>query len=79
MDFALEDSSPVECIHHVHLSYEKTGRDFYKKLGLIFIEMPKFTKTEKELKTGVDKWLFVLKNMSRLKKIPNPSSVVFKR
>src|SRR6185312_16123890 len=70
MDFALEDSATTECIHHVHLSYEKSGKEFYKKLGLIFIEIPKFTKTEKELKTGVDKWLFVLKNMSRLKKIP---------
>lgn len=70
MDFALEDSAPDECIHRVHLSYEKSGKGFYKKLGLIFIEIPKFTKTEKELKTGVDKWLFVLKNMSRLKKIP---------
>jgi len=70
MDFVLEDSDPAECLHYVHLSYEKTGKEFYKKLGLIFIEIPKFTKTEKELKTGVDKWLFVLKNMSRLKKIP---------
>lgn len=70
MDFALEDSDLSECIHHVHLSYKKSGKEFYKKLGLIFIEIPKFTKTEKELKTGVDKWLFVLKNMSRLKKIP---------
>jgi len=70
MDFALEDSDPADCIHHVHLSYAQSGKKFYKKLGLIFIEIPKFTKTEKELKTGVDKWLFVLKNMSRLKKIP---------
>ena len=70
MDSVLEDSTPAECIHYVHLSYEKTRREFYKKLGLIFIEIPKFTKTEKELETGVDKWLFVLKNMSRLKKIP---------
>lgn len=70
MDSVLEDSSPAECLHYVRLAYEKTGRDFYKKLGLIFIEIPKFTKTDKELKTGVDKWLFVLKNMSRLKKVP---------
>jgi predicted transposase/invertase (TIGR01784 family) len=70
MDSVFEDADPAECLHYVHLAYEKTGREFYKKLGLIFIEIPKFTKTEKELKTGVDKWLFVLKNMSRLKKIP---------
>ena len=70
MDSFLEDSDPAEYIHYVHLGYEKSGREFYKKLGFIFIEIPKFTKVEKELETGVDKWLFVLKNMSRLKKIP---------
>lgn len=70
MDAVLEDSDPPRCVHYVRMSYARTGREFYKKLGFIFIEIPKFTKTEKELKTGVDKWLFVLKNMSRLKKIP---------
>lgn len=70
MDSVLEDSDPAQCVHHVRMSYTGTGREFYKKLGLIFIEVPKFTKNENELKTGMDKWLFVLKNMSRLKKIP---------
>src|SRR5699024_3563451 len=59
-----------EYLHRVHLSYEDSGKVFYKKLGFTFIEIPKFTKTEKELKTGVDKWLFVLKNLNRLQKIP---------
>jgi len=35
MDSVLEDSALSECIHYVHLSYEKTGRKFYKKLSLI--------------------------------------------
>jgi hypothetical protein len=34
MDFALEDSDPAECIHHVHIAYKKSGKEFYKKLGL---------------------------------------------
>ncbi|MEO6814988.1 MAG: PD-(D/E)XK nuclease family transposase, partial [Ginsengibacter sp.] len=70
MDSILEDSDDAEYLHRVRLAYEKSGKEFYKKLGFIFIEIPKFTKTEKELKTGVDKWLFVLKNLSRLQKIP---------
>ncbi|MBX3256339.1 MAG: PD-(D/E)XK nuclease family transposase [Chitinophagaceae bacterium] len=70
MDAVLEDSDPAQCVHYVRMSYARTGREFYKKLGFIFIEIPKFAKAEKELKTGVDKWLFVLKNMSRLKKVP---------
>jgi hypothetical protein len=55
MDFVLEDSEPSECVHYVHLGYERTGAEFYKKLGLFFIEIPKLTKGEKELKTDLDK------------------------
>lgn len=70
MDSVLENADTAEYLHWVRLAYERSGKEFYKKLGFIFIEIPKFTKTEKELETGVDKWLFVLKNLSRLQKIP---------
>lgn len=59
-----------ENVHGIRLAYEKTGEEFYKKLVFVFIEIPKFTKTEKKLKTDVDKWLYILKNLSRLNKIP---------
>ena len=32
--------------------------------------MPKFNKTENELLTKFDKWLFVLKNLNKLERIP---------
>ncbi len=70
MDFFLEDSDKDEFLHWVRLVYEKSGNEFYSKLAYIFIEIPKFTKTEMDLKTGVDKWMFVLKNMSGMQKIP---------
>jgi predicted transposase/invertase (TIGR01784 family) len=70
MDFTFDDSSPETCLHCVHLSDEATGAVFYKKLGYIFIELPKFSKGETELKTDLDRWLYVLKNMSLLQKIP---------
>ena len=70
MDSVLEDSDIQEYLHRVRLTYEKSGKEFYKKLGFIFIEIPKFTKTEGELKTGEDKWLYILKNMHQLQKIP---------
>jgi predicted transposase/invertase (TIGR01784 family) len=70
MDSVFDDSDKTEYLHRVRLAYERSGKEFYKKLGFIFIEIPKFTKTEKELKTGEDKWLYILKNMSRLQKIP---------
>jgi len=43
---------------------------FYDKLTFLYLEMPKFTKKEEELKTMYDKWLFVLHNLSRLMKRP---------
>lgn len=70
MDFILDDSDLKEYVHWVRLTYDKTGKEFYRKLAFIFIEIPKFTKSEKELQTGVDKYLYILKNLSGLNKIP---------
>ena len=39
---------------------------FYDKLTFFYLEMPKFNKTEDELVTMFDKWMFVLRNLSRL-------------
>ena len=39
---------------------------FYDKLTFVYLEMPKFNKTEDELVTMFDKWMFVLRNLSRL-------------
>ncbi len=44
---------------------------FYDKLTYIFIEMPRFTKTESELITTADKWLYFLKNLEDFNEIPN--------
>ena len=70
MDFILDDSDPGDYIHVVRLAYEKSGKEFYDKLRHIYIQIPKITKTEKELKTGIDKWMYLLKNLSHLDKIP---------
>lgn len=70
MDFALEDSEVDKCLHWVSLAYENSNKTFYNKLSFVFIEIPKFVKTDEELTTGVDKWLYLLKNLSRLNKMP---------
>lgn len=56
--------------HVVQLKDEKC-RVFYDKLTFIYLEMPHFTKTEEELETTYDKWLYVLKNLPNLQKRPN--------
>ncbi len=62
-----EDKDDKDYLHHeVKLMDTKKHNVFYDKLTFIYLEMPKFNKTEDELETMFDKWLFVLKNLSRL-------------
>ena len=56
--------------HEVKLVDVDDKHVFYDKLTFLYLEMPKFTKGEEELKTLYDKWLFVLHNLSRLMKRP---------
>lgn len=46
------------------------NNDFSDKLNFIFVEMPKFRKTETELETFMDKWLYVIKNLYQLQDKP---------
>jgi len=50
---------------------DQDGDLFYDKLHYIFLQMPLFSKTESELKTRKDKWLYFLKNLTDFKQIPS--------
>jgi len=63
-----EDPSPFQ--HEVQLFDKSTNKVFYDKLTYVYLEMPKFNKTEEELETHFEKWLFVLKNLEYLTKRP---------
>jgi predicted transposase/invertase (TIGR01784 family) len=60
---------PLEVRHEVQLKNQK-GKVFYDKLTYIYLEMPHFTKTEAELETTYDKWLYVLKHLPTLQERP---------
>lgn len=49
---------------------KKTLKVFNDKLSFKYVEIAKFNKTEEELDTLYDKWLYVLKNLSRLDERP---------
>lgn len=70
LDFVFEESEPEKYRHDVKLTEQETNKVFYNKLNYIYLEMPKFEKTEKELETHFDKWMFVLKNLPKLYRIP---------
>lgn len=56
--------------HYVKLCDTTTHKVFYEKLDFIFVEISKFQKSEDELETFYDKWLYVLKNLSVLTNRP---------
>lgn len=73
MDFTLfnefeEDENLY--IEHVNLLRDSTKTLFSDKLNYVFIELPKFRKEVAELKTNMDRWLFCLKNLSKLDSRP---------
>ncbi len=70
LDFEFEESDRNKYRHDVKLTEQETKKVFYDKLNYIYLEMPKFNKTEKELETRFDKWMFVLKNLPKLERIP---------
>lgn len=70
MDFIFDENQP-EVKTQVQLMDVRTKKIFYEKLVFIYLEMPKFNKTEIELETRFDKWLFIIKNLHKLERIPS--------
>ena len=65
------DEYPADSfVHEVKLKDNEDNHIFYDKLTFIYLEMPKFTKTEDELVTMFDKWMFALHNLTRLMERP---------
>ena len=56
--------------HTVKLCDTYTHKVFYDKLDFIYVEIAKFDKNADELTTTFEKWLYVLKNLSRLDNQP---------
>ena len=66
LNFSFDDSDPNYFHHEVKLMDTRTKKVFYDKLTFIYLEMPKFTKTEEELVTMSDKWLYAIRHLPAL-------------
>ena len=73
LDFVFdEDKHESEKYRYdIKLSDIKTHKVFYDKLTFIYLQMPKFNKEVSELETPFDKWMYVLKNLHKLDRIPD--------
>ena len=69
MNFRLDDM-PHKLRTDVVLADQDTHEQFSDKMRLIFIELPSFTKEEEECETDFERWIYVLKNMETLKRLP---------
>ena len=69
-EFPNNEYAPDSYRHEIKLKDVEDHHVFYDKLTFIYLEMPKFNKTEDELETMFDKWMFVLRNLSRLMERP---------
>lgn len=72
LNFVFEEDrySPEYFYHRVMLMDVERKEVFYDKLTFIYLEIPKFNKTEDLLETMFDKWMFVLRNLARLMERP---------
>lgn len=73
LDFVFDEDKdqPEKYRYDVKLSDVETNKVFYDKLMFIYLEMPKFNKSVDELETKFDKWLYVLKNLNKLDRVPD--------
>ena len=56
--------------YNIKLKDDETNKVFYDKLYFIYLSMPKFNKSIESLETKFEKWLYVLKNLHKLDRVP---------
>jgi len=69
LEFSLDDTND-KYLTKVKLCDVDEKEVFYDKLSYYYIEIPKFTKEEKDLKNELDYWLYFMKNAAKLDDIP---------
>jgi len=71
LDFVFDDGDKDKTVvTEVKLMDIEKKKVFYDKLTFIYLQMPNFSRTEDELETHFDKWLYVIKNLHRLQTRP---------
>lgn len=73
LNFKMSDEAfdASDTIHTIALMDTKTNKVFNAKLMFKYVEVGRFDKTDEELTSLSEKWMFVLKNLSRLNNRPS--------
>ena len=70
MNFVMDKDMPATIRTDVVLSDRATGKLFNDKFRQIFIELPNFNKEEDECNTDFERWIYILKHMDTLDRMP---------
>ena len=70
LDFEYDESQERREIERQVALKDQNGDVFSESLQMVFLQMPLFTKTEVELMSHKDKWLYFLKNLESFDEIP---------
>ncbi len=73
LDFVFDEdqNEPDKFRYDVKLTDTETCQVFYNKLTFVYLEMPKFRKAARELESRFDQWMYVIRNLNKLDRIPN--------
>ena len=70
LDFEYDEHEERREIERMVSLKDQNGVVFSESLQMVFLQMPLFTKTESELASHKDKWLYFLKNLESFEEIP---------
>ncbi len=80
MNFVMDKDMPSKIRTDVVLSDRDTGKLFNNKFRQIFIELPNFNKEEDECENDFERWIYILKHMDTLDRMPfKARKAVFER
>ena len=73
LDFVFDEDrdDPLKYRYDIKLQDIETNKVFYDKLTFIYLEIPKFKKSVDELETRFEKWLYAIKHLDRLDRVPD--------
>ena len=80
MNFDVDENTPKKFRTDVVLADKESGEVYSNKIRFIYLVMPLFKKKEEECNTFLDCWIYNLKHMETLEKMPiEAQHKIFKR
>ena len=71
VDFEIDKELKKEdFLSRVKFMYEKINMPYYDDATIVYLELPLFTKKVKELETNIDHWMYALKFMPQINRLP---------